>query len=118
MKTRTELLNDLSAELAKQAPSTNINDFSNGWTSAIRYIYLRLSAILALHGDMVMVPRSSIPNDEWFASMVCLARNDWAAKYEDNWLETDENHPDDYMGGEIRTALLEVLAAIKKEKGE
>ena len=100
MKTRNELLNDLSAELAKQAPSPNINDFSNGWASAYRYIYLRLSDILAIPDDMVMVPR--VPTE----AMLDAATN----------LENEEFNDHCYpTNAKIYAAM---IAAIKKEKGE
>lgn len=38
-------------------------------------------------------------------SAVCVARNEWGEKHEERWLETDENHPDEFIGRAVVDAL-------------
>lgn len=47
-----------------------------------------------------------VPDASWFAEQVCEARNIWGRDHEQRWLETDECHPDDFIGNFIREALL------------
>jgi len=46
-----------------------------------------------------------LPPAEWFSEQLCIARNEWGEKHEDHWLETDEHHPDDWIGYFIRERL-------------
>jgi hypothetical protein len=47
-----------------------------------------------------------IPGDDWFAEMVCEARNLWHIEHEMDFLENDGIHPDEFVGKYIREALL------------
>jgi hypothetical protein len=50
-------------------------------------------------------PAGAAVDASTIATWVCEARNEWAEKHEARWLETDEPHPDDYIGTYIARRL-------------
>lgn len=47
-----------------------------------------------------------LPSLEWLSTQLCEARNHWCEHHEDAWLDTDENHPDDWIAKFIRDAMI------------
>ena len=53
-----------------------------------------------------ITPLVGVPDENWLADQLCDLRNKWSEGSEANWLETDDNHPDDWMAKELRKRLL------------
>jgi hypothetical protein len=53
----------------------------------------------------------NVPDVNWFAEQLCELRNVWCETLEENWLETDENHPDEWIAKELHRALIAYIAA-------
>lgn len=49
---------------------------------------------------------NAVPSDEWFAEMICEARNLWCIEHEMDFLENDGIHIDEFVGKYVREALL------------
>jgi hypothetical protein len=59
----------------------------------------------ALSGEKAGPVGDGLPDENWFADQLCDLRNRWG-EHEPSWLETDDNHPDDWMAKELRKRLL------------
>lgn len=59
-----------------------------------------------------------LPDVDWFASVVCEARNEWHEHHEMNFLEDNGPHPDDYMGSRIAQALRDLYDPECQPKGD
>ena len=52
---------------------------------------------------------ANLPSVEWFSEQLCVLRNQWHEKHEESWLETDENHPDDFVAAQLREKLVRAI---------
>jgi uncharacterized protein (UPF0147 family) len=69
----------------------------------------------ALSGEKAGPVGDGLPDENWFADQLCDLRNRWG-EHEPSWLETDDNHPDDWMAKELRKRLLALPVSTTPDK--